>query len=116
MRFRDQRSNLLRVEKFSGFEIDRDHPAGPESAGLHDVAGELFGEAGFAREEDDAVVVNLVARGAQPVAIERRGDMAAIGKNHRGRAVPRLHQAGVVAKKSRGASRGRFPTPAASSW
>ena len=36
------------------------------------------------------------ARGAQAVAVERRADLAAIGEGDRGRAVPRLHQRGMI--------------------
>ena len=37
-----------------------------------------------------------VARRAQAVAVERGADLQAVGEGDRGRAVPRLHQRGVV--------------------
>jgi hypothetical protein len=42
------------------------------------------------------VVGDDVARRAQAVAVERRADLAAVGEGDGGRAVPRLHQRGVI--------------------
>ena len=42
------------------------------------------------------VVGDDVARRAQPVAVQRGADLASVGEGDRGRAVPRLHQRGVV--------------------
>ena len=42
------------------------------------------------------VVGDDVARRPQPVAVQRGADLAAVGEGDRGRAVPRLHQRGVV--------------------
>ena len=48
------------------------------------------------RAQDDVAVLGLhPAAGAQAVAIERGADDAAVGEGHRGRPVPRLHQARV---------------------
>jgi hypothetical protein len=52
--------------------------------------------AGFGRHDDEVVVGDDVARRAQAVAVQRRADLAAIGEGNGGRAVPRLHQRGVV--------------------
>ena len=40
--------------------------------------------------------VTKIARWAQAVAVERGADLAAVGEGNGGRAVPRLHQRGVV--------------------
>ena len=49
------------------------------------------------RGHDDAVVLgDDVARRPQAVAVERGADLPAVGKRDRCRAVPRLHQRGVV--------------------
>jgi hypothetical protein len=50
----------------------------------------------FRRHDDHVVVGDEVAGRAQAVAVERRADLAAVGEGHGGRAVPRLHQRGVV--------------------
>ena len=42
------------------------------------------------------VVGDDEARRAQAVAVERGADLAAVGEGDGGRAVPRLHQGGVV--------------------
>jgi hypothetical protein len=46
--------------------------------------------------DDEVVVGDQVARRAQAVAVQRGADLAAVGEGDRGRAVPRLHQRGVV--------------------
>ena len=50
----------------------------------------------FGGEHDEVVVGDEIARRAQAVAVERRADLAPVGEGHRGRAVPRLHQRGVI--------------------
>ena len=50
----------------------------------------------FGGEHDEVVVGDEIARGPQAVAVERRADLAAVGEGDRGRAVPRLHQRGVI--------------------
>ena len=52
--------------------------------------------AGLRGHDDQAVVGDEIAGGAQAVAVERGADLAAVGEGHGGRAVPRLHQAGVI--------------------
>ena len=41
----------------------------------------------------------IIATGTQPVAVEYGTDVFAVGKSNRGRAIPRLHDAGVVLVK-----------------
>ncbi|MNS58908.1 hypothetical protein D3C72_918450 [compost metagenome] len=52
--------------------------------------------AGFRAEHDQPVARQDVARGAQAVAVQPRAREPAVGEGHGGRAVPWLHQAGVV--------------------
>ncbi len=52
--------------------------------------------AGFRRHDDAVVVGQQIARRPQAVAVERGADLAAVGEGDRRRAVPRLHQRGVV--------------------
>ena len=46
--------------------------------------------------DHQAVLGDVVARGAQAVPVEHRADDGAVGEGDRGRAVPRLHEAAVV--------------------
>ena len=52
--------------------------------------------AGLRRHDHPVVLGDEVARRPQPVAVERGADLAPVGEGHGGRAVPRLHQAGVI--------------------
>ena len=75
--------------------VDEEHPARLEPA-LADDRGRVEVEhADLGGEHDQAVVGDPVARGAQPVAVEDRADLGAVGEHHAGGAVPRLHQRGV---------------------
>ena len=77
-------------------EIDEQHLARLQ-APLGDDG--LFGHrqhAHFRGEHDEVVVGDEIARGPQAVAVERRADLAPVGERHRRRAVPRLHQRGVI--------------------
>ena len=77
-------------------QIDEQHLAGLQPPFLHDLSSGIGQHAGFRRHDDEAVVGDEIARGAQAVAVERGADLAAVGEGHGGRAVPRLHQAGVI--------------------
>ena len=52
-------------------------------------------DADLGGEHDEAVVGDPVAARAQAVAVEHRADLGAVGEDHAGGAVPRLHQRGV---------------------
>ena len=59
----------------------------------------LFGHrqhARFGRHHHDVVLRHVIPCGPQPVSVECCTDLAAIGEGHSGRAVPRLHQAGMI--------------------
>ena len=60
------------------------------------VLGRDVEHADLGRHDDEAVLGDDVARRAQAVAVEHRADHRAVGERDRRRAVPRLHQAGVV--------------------
>ena len=88
--------DLLVGDDAALLEVDQQHLAGLEPPFLDDV---LLGDrqhAGLRRHDDEAVVGDEIARGAQAVAVERGADLPAVGEGHGGRAVPRLHQAGVI--------------------
>ena len=77
-------------------EVDEQHLAGLQ-APLGDDAFLGNGKhAHFGGEHEEAVVGDEIARRAQAVAVERGADLAPVGEGHGGRAVPRLHQRGVI--------------------
>ena len=90
----------LVVVKFVLHQIEGEHAPGPETAGLDDFTRKVMHQTGFGGQDEVAVVENLVARGAQAVAVEGGADGETISENHRGGAVPRLHHAGVITEKA----------------
>ena len=75
--------------------VDEEHAARTEAT-LLDHRGRVDAEgADLGRHDHQAVVADPVARRAQSVAVEHRAHDRAIGERHRGRTVPRLHDAGV---------------------
>ncbi|MPM13783.1 hypothetical protein SDC9_60142 [bioreactor metagenome] len=77
-------------------EVGEEHLAGLQPAlGAQVVVGDVE-HAGLRGQHHQAVVGDPVATGTQAVAVEDRADLGAVGERHAGRAVPRLHQAGVV--------------------
>jgi hypothetical protein len=52
--------------------------------------------AGLRGQDHPIVIGDYIARRAQPVAVEGRADLAAIGEGDRGRPIPWLHQRRVV--------------------
>ena len=61
-----------------------------------DLVGGDVEHADLGRHDDQVVLRDVVARGPQAVAVEDRADADAVGEGDRRRAVPRLHEAGVV--------------------
>ena len=76
--------------------VHEEHAAGLEPALMHNALGRQIKHAGLGGEDDEVVLGHVVARGAQAVAIEHGTDELAVGEGDVGRAVPRLHEAGVV--------------------
>ncbi len=76
--------------------VDEEHAARLQAALLENVLGRNFDDAGFGGEHDQVVLGDDVAAGAQAVAVERGADDFAVGECDGGRAIPRLHQRGVV--------------------
>ena len=79
--------------------VHGDHLAGPEAAFFDDFGVVEFDGADLRAERENAVVGQLVARGAQAVAVQARADGQAVAENQRGGAVPRLVETGVVLVK-----------------
>ena len=63
---------------------------------MHDALGIDVEHADLGGHDDQVVLGDVVAAGAQAVAVEDGADLRAVGEGDRGGAVPRLHQAGVV--------------------
>ena len=84
------------VDDAAFLEVDEKHFAGLQAPLLDD--GFLgYGQAAALRAHDDEIVVSHdVARGTQPVAIQRGADLAAVGKDDCCRTIPRLHHRRVV--------------------
>ena len=76
--------------------VHQQHAAGLEAAFEADLLGGEVEHAGLGGDNDAVVVGHQVAGGPQAVAVEGGADEAAVGEGDGGRAVPGLHQRGVV--------------------
>ena len=77
-------------------QVDQQHLARLQAPLARDV---LLGDrqhAGLRGHDHPVVLGDEIARRPQAVAVERGADLAAVGEGHGRRAVPRLHQAGVI--------------------
>jgi len=84
-----------------GPRVDGDQLARAELAAPHSHPLGQRDCARLRRAGDEAVVGDRVAEGPEAVAVERGADDAPVGEDDRGRPVPRLDQAGVVAIERR---------------
>ena len=88
--------DLVVVDDAAFFEVDQQHLARLQPP----FAGDLFlrhRQYARLRRHDHVVVVgDHIARRPEPVAVEGRADLAAVGKGDRRRPVPRLHQRRVI--------------------
>src|SRR5438105_4491583 len=80
-------------------QIDEEHAPRLEAALLLDALRRDVEDADLGRHDDEAVLGDVVARGAQAVAVEDGADAYAVGERDRRRAVPRLHEERVVLVK-----------------
>ena len=87
---------LLIFNNAALFEIDQQHFARLQAPFANDVLFLEGQNAAFRRHADDIILGDAIARRAQTIAIQRCANLAAIGKGDRRRAVPRLHQGGVI--------------------
>ena len=92
----DLRLQLLVGDDAALLQVDEQHLARLQAPLLHDRLLRHGQHAGFRGHDHEVVLGHEVARRAQAVAVERGADLAAVGEGHRGRAVPRLHEAGVI--------------------
>ena len=87
---------LLVLDDAPFFQIDQQHASRLETPLARDVLVPERQHAAFRCEDDEIVLGRAPACGAQAVAIETGADLAAIGKAHGSRAIPWLHQGGMV--------------------
>ncbi|MBP2648469.1 MAG: hypothetical protein H6Q77_2093 [Gemmatimonadetes bacterium] len=83
----------LRVEvadDLAAHEIGDQHLARPDLAGLDDFLGLEIHEAHFRAHHEQPVVPDLVATGAEPVAVHRRAREPPVGIGQGGGTIPRL--------------------------
>ena len=71
--------------------VHEEHLARLDTALFNDVGVRDVEHAGLGGEDDEVVLGDVVAGGAQAVAVENRADALAVGEGHGGRAVPRFH-------------------------
>ena len=93
---RQLRFQLLVGNEPALVEIDQQHLARLQPPLLDDVGFRNRQHADFGGHDDAVVAGDDIARRAQAVAVERGADLPAVGERDRRRAVPRLHQRGVV--------------------
>ena len=77
--------------------VDQEHAPRLDAAlGGHLLGRDVRQHARLGRHHHQAVLGDVVAQRAQAVAVQHRADLHAVGEADGRRAVPRLHQAGVV--------------------
>ena len=96
MALRQRRLELLVGNEPAFLEVDQQHLARLQPPLGDDLFFRDRQHADFRRHDDAVVAGDDVARRPQAVAVERRADLPAVGEGDRRRAVPRLHQRGVV--------------------
>ena len=91
-----RRLELLVGNEAALVEIDEQHLARLQAPLRDDVLLRNGQHAHLGCHDDAVVAGDEIARRAQAVAVEGGADLAAVGEGDRRRAVPRLHQRGVV--------------------
>ena len=92
---RERALDLVVAADAPGVGVDDQHLAGAQAVVDDDVGRVEIEHAGLGREHEQPVARDLVAAGAQAVAVERRARLAPVAERDRRRAVPRLEHAGV---------------------
>ena len=93
---REARLDVAVPQQRLALRVDGDHLPGADAPFLDDVGVAEARRADLGGHDEEAVAGDLVARGAQPVAVERRRSDDAVGERERGGAVPWLGEAGVI--------------------
>jgi hypothetical protein len=93
---RERALQLVVVDDAAFFQVHEQHLARLQAPLLDDPRLRNVEHADLRRHDDQIVVGDDEPRRTQAVAVERGTDLPAVGERHRRRAVPRLHQRGVV--------------------
>ncbi len=80
----------------AGDGVDQEHLSRLQPSLLAHIARGNIDDTRLRRQHHDIVVGHHIAPRPQAIAVEHRADHPAIGKGHRRRAVPRLHQRRVI--------------------
>ena len=89
-------AQLVVVDHAAAGKIDLEHLARPQTAARQDVLGAHLDGAHLACQHKATVARHIVAGGTQAVTIEGGTQRATVGKGDGRRAVPRLHEHGLV--------------------
>ncbi len=88
--------DLLVVDHAALVEVDQEHLARLQAPLLDDLVLGHGQHAGLGSHDDVAALGHAVAGRTQAVAVQRGADLAAVGEDDGGRAVPGLHHGSVV--------------------
>ena len=91
-----RRLDLVVGNEAAFLEIDEKHFAWLQPPFGDDVFLRYRQHANFRSHDDPVVFGDDVTCGAQPVAVQRRANLTAVGESDGGGAVPRLHERGIV--------------------
>ena len=89
-------AQLVVVDHAATGKIDLEHLARPQTAARQDVLGAHLDGAHLACQHKAAVARHIVAGGTQTVTVEGGAQRATVGKGDGRRAIPRLHEHGLV--------------------
>ena len=89
-------AQLVVVDDAAAGKVDLEHLARPQTAARQDVLGAHLDGAHLARQHKATVARHIVAGGAQAVTVEGGTQRATVGKGDGRRAIPRLHEHGLV--------------------
>ena len=84
------------VDDAALFHVDQEHLAGLQAPFLDDLRLGNRQHAHLGSHHHIIVIGDQIAGRPQPVAVQRRANLTAIGEGHGGRAIPGLHQGGMV--------------------
>jgi hypothetical protein len=82
---------LLVVDDPAFHRVHQEHPSGMQAFLDRDILRREVEHADFRRHHDDVVLGDVVARGAQPVAVQHGADGLAVAEGDGRRTIPGLH-------------------------
>ena len=89
-------AQLFVVDDAAASKVDLEHLARPQTAARQDVLGAHLDGAHLACQHKATVARHIVAGGTQTVTVEGGAQGATVGKGDGRRAIPRLHEHGLV--------------------